>query len=216
MKVKFALDYRAKSVKLYREDLESIVKIVADTCKTIKIESGKCEYDSLNDLEEHAGTQVKELLISGYGPTLDVYLWRGLFGAQVVTREKAAEAGFLKIKEILRDRQRLVSKLPGLKFWTAVVIASVLAGVIMDLPSIVLPVVLFALLFGTLSFAGEAGLFNSIKLYRKRERGLVHFWATNRNSLILIVITAIITLLVSRLGDSLWAWIVSKIGNTPN
>lgn len=94
---------RFPSVILFREDLDTIHKIISETSKAssgVKISSGDYEYDSLDELGGNVGKQISDLIISTLYPSIVLsFSRRG--GTRLFTMDiDAAETAFLKIVEV--------------------------------------------------------------------------------------------------------------------
>ncbi len=191
VKKKRHLSYDCASVKLFRDDLEAIFQIISETCKDTKMESGEYEYDSLDELESHAGREVRDLKIRGYLPTgLTLHLRRDL-GPDLWASGETAEAPFLRIKDLLSQRKRLIGKLPKPGFWFVLSVIYVPLAILLRLPTLwyLVGYFPFLLLLGISGIAHHTGYFSSISLSRKHERK--SFWSRNKDRIIVGIICAL-------------------------
>lgn len=190
---------RLRRLEMYREDMDAFVALFRDHCANVTISDGKNQYESLDEMENHAGSEVKELDIRGEAPGVHFLLdhkevVQGSSTASIFnelrTEEITDEADslFFRIKDFLEERQRPVLR-PV--FLALALIAPI--GVFTNLPlrdaSGLRPwlfVGSFALLVGSL--IGTVWLTNRITLQKRSLR--LSFWKRNKNEIWLRIIGA--------------------------
>jgi hypothetical protein len=124
--IRHTLTARLKNLKMYREDLDQLVAMFRRHCKTVTISDSKYRYDSFDEMNEKAGSKVKDLDILGENPGIRFLLnkteisrignppLQGIYN-ELRTEEitDAADSLFYKTKDFLATYER-----PGyLKGW---------------------------------------------------------------------------------------------------
>jgi len=108
---------RLRKLEMYREDLDQFVGFFQNSCASVTISDIKNRYDSLDEMQLHSGSKIKDLDIRGDNPTVHFLLnqkevVQGTPAPAILnelrTEEITDEADllFLKIKEFLQERQR--------------------------------------------------------------------------------------------------------------
>jgi hypothetical protein len=112
---------RLRSLKMYRTELDQLVKFFEDRCAKVEISDNDHRYESLDEMKKHVGPRIKALDIRGENPSVHFLLNQkellpgppgapptASFYNELRTEEITddAEALFLKIKEFLSSYQR--------------------------------------------------------------------------------------------------------------
>jgi hypothetical protein len=100
---------RGPSVKLYREDIDSILEILKSSCGSITVSDDNYEYDSLEEFESKKGKQPEVLKFQGSSPFVSL-----TFGSKTFIyagSSKESHAVYQQIDSILRQKK--------VSIWTA-------------------------------------------------------------------------------------------------
>src|ERR1035437_1139198 len=113
---------RLRKLEMYREDLDQFVGFFQSSCANVTISDSKNRYDSLDEMQLHSGSKIKDLDIRGDTPAVHFQLNQNevVRGTptpainELRTEEITDEADllFLKIKEFLQERQRPQVRVP--------------------------------------------------------------------------------------------------------
>ena len=183
---------RLRKLEMYREDLDEFVGFFQSSCASVTISDSKNRYDSLDEMQLHSGSKIKDLDIRGDNPAVHFLLNRkevvqGSSAPAIInelrTEEITDEADllFLKIKEFLQERQRgqvrasllVVAALSCIGFFV-----SVLHHLYQPLPQKAPFGVLISLPLMVVSFAGSIAIDNRITLEKRANSP--SFWVRNR------------------------------------
>ena len=55
-------------LKMYREDLDALVGLFQKSCSSVTISDDKNSYDSLAEMKQYVGSQIKDFNIRGENP----------------------------------------------------------------------------------------------------------------------------------------------------
>jgi hypothetical protein len=61
-------------LKMYREDLDALVALFQKSCTSVTISDDKNSYDSLSEMKQHVGSQIKNFNIRGENPKVHFLL----------------------------------------------------------------------------------------------------------------------------------------------
>jgi uncharacterized membrane protein (DUF106 family) len=165
---------------------------VGGTAK-VQISDEEYEYDSLDEIEKRAGTRLKELSFLRLSPHLRVHISSAGTSLYSIETEHSL-ADMVRIDELLKSRKRpLLTRLlhPASLF---IFLALLTAGVVKaQSPGFArdLNIASSALILGMLYFCYRVGTFSQVFLTYKHEDK--SFWARNRDNIVIVIITAIIT-----------------------
>jgi hypothetical protein len=109
-----------RPLKLHREDVDEVLSMLTQAGCKITLSDDAKVYDSLDEMRSYAGTKVKALHIKGSQPSaslsfgghrLNWLYWADENNAYVENSRPENEWLFLKIRDFLRARQRILPKL---------------------------------------------------------------------------------------------------------
>ncbi len=205
-----ALHSSIPSVRLFYEDINSIIKIITDSCERIEISDGEYEFESIEELMRERGNNLKQLYISGHNPYISISFERGCSRTRLFASSEniVAEANFFKIRELLLQRKmwlnHVFNPVTGFVAFLSLIILST-ELVISMFPSLLLWVsfYLLAILIPVFSFLFSCNFFNSISLNKAHESR--PFWIRNKDAIILLIISVIIGGIVTWIVTNLFA-----------
>jgi NADH:ubiquinone oxidoreductase subunit 5 (subunit L)/multisubunit Na+/H+ antiporter MnhA subunit len=186
-------------VKLFLDDIEEVLQILATSCQTVSIQDKDFEYQSLDEVIQKRGKHPKTLHLIGYNPYVVLSISGFIRSVHLFANgEEPSMIPFAKIKSILeRNKRGWVHGILGPAMITAYSIT--LIGWFLRLPiSLALRITLVAILLILISVLGvsiEHGMLSILSLGNKSEKG--SFWSRNRDSIWLALITAIVTALLT-------------------
>jgi hypothetical protein len=61
-------------LKMYREDLDALVSLFQRSCTSVTISDDKNSYDSLTEMKQYVGSQIKDFNIRGENPKVHFLL----------------------------------------------------------------------------------------------------------------------------------------------
>jgi hypothetical protein len=196
---------RLRKLEMYREDLDQFVGFFQSSCGSVTISDSKNRYNSLDEMQSHSGSKIKDLDIRGDNPAVHFLLnqkevVQGTPAPAILnelrTEEITDEADllFLKIKEFLQERQRpqvrapllVVAVLSFIGFFAGVLHHSLSQkayfGALICLPLMVV------------SLAGATAIDNRITLEKRANSP--SFWVRNREDFAKQAVTAGISALM--------------------
>jgi hypothetical protein len=192
-------------VRLYRDDVEQLMGLLADAGMQVRIRDNSFEYSTLDELTAGAGRSPRTIKIEAKVP--DSYKSVSLeFSSKrwhIYTLDSSLRGIARECEARLRRRQTAVEHIPilwiGMPGWLIVLMVSTLAK---NIPSIAPSLLIVGL--ALLAIAGGLGiywnLYPKIILRFKHEAG---FLQRNRDQLLLLIAGAVI--------GSLVPWIVGQI-----
>jgi len=190
------------AVKIYRNDIEEIIELMKAAFAVVEICDEEFEYDSIDELIERRGEQIKNLTISSAVPSLSLKLSTGEIKL-VRDGETGTMTPFVQIQEILRRRQRKV---------LAVILNPILVALYFGLILLVLNfhqrlpwsdsitiLVSAPLMVGLgICFSGHRlGMFSRILLLNEHQEQ--SFWKANKDKIYLLIIGALIGSVLTKL-----------------
>jgi len=204
-------------LRLYREDLETLVSLFQNQCKSLAISDETYTYASLDEMAERAPERLRTFHLIGLMPHIELVIRGSVsvpLGVQrstlwIMEQNKDATLLFLSAKDILLGRQWKLRRL----FEDF----AVLFGILLTVTSILLKSFIatrFKLAEFTTGICGLAGIalmiagayfhsrqasFITLKLRSKADS----FWKRNRDKIILILVTAAATEFIH--------WIVTRL-----
>jgi hypothetical protein len=187
-----------RTVKIYKNDAAEILEIfkLGGNGK-VTISDKEYEYESLEEIEKQSGAKLKELDFVRYSPHLRVSL--GTSGAYIYSIDtEQSLADMVRIQELLKSRKRpVVSKLLHPITLLGLVSLAILGfrKASLEFFPMALNSGSMILLGATLCFCYYVGSFSQVFLTFKHEEK--SFWARNKDNLVIVVITAIITGLIT-------------------
>lgn len=211
MKKKVKVHYQKfRMPHLFREDLEDIEKIIKDELNPLeyKLESEEFEYQGINEIPAD-NDAVSIFHIQTYSPYITIDF--GGDGARIYGGEDDLKTigALKKITEIISRREKktlwfisrpspIYPSLAGIS--VAAVIISTMKKSMWILPSIF--VSLFFIVLVVLSFRMENYTFSTIEFVYKRKKS--NFFLRNKDQIIIVIMTAILTFLLTLLGQNLF------------
>jgi len=208
-KIKNALHYRFRPLRLYREELSELLALFKENCETVNISDGSYVYDSLDEMKDRMGSKAVSLEITGVHPYIDLTVgcqkirwWASRDENTLYSGPDAESKGehlFLTVREFVLKHQRVLPifvNMPGLFFLSVVDLcwlylfrhfhlASHSWGSALD--KIIFAVVIpYDLLFFFYSVKG----FSDVSLERRIDQP--SFWKRNQDDILKYVIGGII------------------------
>lgn len=196
------------SVKLWLDDVKSIISILQQYSNRIEVSDRENEYESIEDLIAEKGTHPKSLEIVSYSPHVSLRFDRKEF--PVGTRLYAAagspegEASFLKIRELLLNRKRWANYV--FHIWLASILIILLVMIPRDAIRALFPdrttrlafVIIPIFGYTTISALLRLGSFYSITLSQRHEHE--SFFKRNGERILFLIIGAMIVVFVEWLA----------------
>jgi hypothetical protein len=199
---------RLRKLEMYREDLDEFVGFFQSSCDSVRISDSKNRYVSLDEMQLHSGSKIKDLDIRGDSPAVHFLLNRnevvqGSSAPAIInelrTEEITDEADllFLKIKEFLEERQRPKVRVPFLVIGVlscAGLLASALSHLYHPLSQKASFGMLISVLLFIVSIPGATAIDNRITLEKRANSP--SFWVRNREDFAKQAVTAGISALM--------------------
>ncbi len=203
---KTSKDARIQPVKLFRDELDEILSKMRSICSEIELFDDKHQFESLDDIKKNLGMTIRKLSIQGKNPSIRID-FGDMFGEvslSVYSNEAAAIALFYELRDFLMQKRLFVSKINYSYVWN-------LIGVVIGLtPSVLIfktqisnyPVIVY-LLLAMLVMTVILIMLNLIKqkgsLLYLEPRHNVDFWKVNKDKIIVALVTAIFSSIVTLL-----------------
>lgn len=176
---------------MFKDDLEQILEVLKESCGQTEISDGDYLYESLQELQEKKGDVVCRLSLSGILPHVSVKIKRydspGLV-LLAIGQNGAAEAAYLKIKQILHGRRKAVGYIFNPFLWILILFISIFTSPYGGKALLAAPtasacfVVLSAWIY-------MGGLSTVTLLSRHQSRA---FWTRNKDTLLVGLLSAIV------------------------
>lgn len=130
-------------LKMYREDLDGLVNIFQRFCSSVTISDDQNIYDSLAEMKQYVGSEIKDLNIRGENPKVHFLLNKAeqvpsSTPGQIMTQlfpelrtEEATDAAdtlFYVVREHIQTYQRTPLTLPVLSFSVLAIVITLLLG----------------------------------------------------------------------------------------
>lgn len=187
------------SASLFKDDFEQILEVLRESCGETEISDGDYLYESLQELQEKKGDVVRRLSLSGIHPHVLVTIKRYDFpGLQLLAigQNGAAEAAYLKIKQILHGRRKAIGYIFNPFLWIFILFVSIFTSpyggkALFAAP----PVSVFFVVLSAWIYMG--GLSTVTLLSRHQSRS---FWTRNKDTLLIGLLSAIVGAVIGSLA----------------
>lgn len=197
-KVKKEKPFRKKylPVVVYFDALEELYYTIKETCQSVEISSADYNFESLQSAKEYFGSRPQvDISISGSKPYVSLDFDAASTTLHITDDEKAAKL-FYELDSILSAQQRAAKHLYGNWVWIPVMLAS--SG--LTIASQILPptigyiyAAIVALSFFWVVWAVYVDLKrHSVVMFERRSEAKT-FLETNRNAIVMSIITSIIS-----------------------
>ena len=201
------------SVKLWLEDVESVMMILQEHSNEVEVSDRDNNYDSLQDLIEKKGTRPRSLEITSHTPDILLRFDRREMIPLATSLYASAgssegEGSYLKIRALLLDRKRWLA--PLFPFWLGVIL-----GVIVPIATFAIPIETFRswvpdrsigllvrilpILYGAIAILLRMGFLYSITLTESHMHE--SFLARHTRTVVALVIGAVIVIIIERLAE---------------
>lgn len=199
---------RLRRLKMYREDLDQLMKLFQDSCARVALADDTTRYDNLDEMKGHVLSPIKHLDIRGEDPAVHFVLNQVIkvegssYGSSLVNElrteevSEAAEVLFFKLEDFLSEKQRPWLRIP---FAIVSAVGLLLAIVGIGRESVThsdkLPVLCG---IGLLIFGIFGMLSGSVTNYVTLEKRIdtPSFWLRNREAFAVHAITALISAII--------------------
>jgi hypothetical protein len=191
------------SVKLFRDDIEDIIKILSDKCERLTIEDNEFVYDSLDEVLDKRGPYPRQPSITGFEPYVSLKIRIKRSRTTLDTSGDGDNlAPFFFIQDIFRRRRRVAHLValtsPFLLLMLAAVVVTFTHEAELERLSglakggyFMTPI----LILYVLTVSHGLGAFSVISLKKKHEEE--SFWSRNKDTVWVGVIVAVFTALIT-------------------
>lgn len=197
-----SLRYNEPCIKIFLENIKSIVEIMGSGDNVVQISDEEFEYDSIDELTQKQ-KRVKMLSLSARSPYISLD-FKKLGGASLYASHDA-EAQFLKTKEILLKKKRWFSFLISWKLYYISLGLAIAFFLILTQLKNIIPEDSFRLYFISFSvlplllvlqLIGDSGYFTSIHLeYSSNKQS---FWVRNKDEILILLLVALFSWLLGK------------------
>ena len=184
-------------VKLYLDDVNEIVSRLQSLCSKIEYSTKNYEFESLDELKQNCGSNLKELAIQGRSPYISVDIRKHDVHLYTSGESETTIGLYYSLKEFLQQKSGWYSKflniwLWGTLLWIFLIVFSNVIKELKDLPDILK---YFYIFLSFIFFFFLLSLLNRWKgstIYLENRYKVSNFWERNKDKIITTIIGALI------------------------